>query len=188
MSEKLPKLLEAESHQTEAEIEPRQEALIDNSEGENKGHEKSEQLEENLAEKVESKAISKEEHKVSSERSERTEQQHPAIVNKQLKEMAYERALTRTRKHLSIPSRLFSKAIHSKILDRPSEAIGNTVARPSSMLGGAFFALVGTSLLLWITKKYGYEYNYLATILMFGGGMIVGLIVESIFKLIRHRR
>ncbi len=114
------------------------------------------------------------------------ENQHPVLVNKQLKDMAYSRALTRTRKHLSIPSRLLSRVVHSKALDRPSETVGKTIARPSSMLGGAFFALVGTSALLWITKKYGYEYNYLAVIVLFGIGMLVGLAIESLYKLIRR--
>lgn len=114
--------------------------------------------------------------------------QHPVYVNKQLKETAYSRTLTRVQKRLSVPSRVFSKAIHSKVLDKPSEVVGNTVARPSSMLGGAILAFLGTSVLLWITRRYGYEYNYLAVILLFAGGMILGLIAEASLKAIRKSR
>jgi len=130
------------------------------------------------------KAVSTEEHARKNIVEKKSE--HPVFINKQLKDMAYSRALTRTRKHLSAPSRLLSTIVHSKALDRPSEAIGKTIARPSSMLGGAFVALVGTSLLLWITKKQGYEYNYLAVIVFFAGGMIVGLALESLYRLVRR--
>lgn len=104
---------------------------------------------------------------------------HPVYVNKHLKETAYSRTLTRVQKRLSAPNRVFSKVVHSKALDKPSEVIGNTVARPSSMLGGAIIAFLGTSILLWVTRRYGYEYNYLAVILLFAGGMVIGLLVEA---------
>lgn len=113
---------------------------------------------------------------------------HPVLVNKQLKDMAYLRAMTRVRKHLSIPSRAFSKVVHSKALERPSEVIGNTVARPSGMLGGAFVAAIGSSILLWVTKHYGYEYNYLAVILLFVIGLTLGLAVEILWKTFRFKK
>ena len=113
---------------------------------------------------------------------------HPVLVNKQLKDMAYMRAMTRVRKHLSVPSRAFSKVVHSKALERPSEVIGNTVARPSGMLGGAFVAAIGSSILLWVTKHYGYEYNYLAVILLFVIGMTLGLAVEILWKTLKLKK
>lgn len=127
-------------------------------------------------------------HELSNTEKAHAPSQHPVLVNKQLKDTAYNRALTRVQKRLSAPSRVFSKAVHSKALDRPSEAIGKTVARPSGMLGGAIFALIGTSLLLWITRRYGYEYNYLAVILLFVGGMAVGLGAEAVLKTFRRSR
>lgn len=112
---------------------------------------------------------------------------HPVLINKQLKDMAYSRTMVRVRKRLSAPSRLLSRAVHSKVLERPSELASTTIARPSSMLGGAFIAAIGTSLLLWITKRYGYEYNYLAIVLLFAAGMILGLGVELAVKRLKKR-
>ncbi len=134
------------------------------------------------------KAATKEQHQERIESNIPTKKHHPMLVNKQLKDMAYMRALTRTRKKLSAPARAFSKAIHSDILDKPSEAIGKTIARPSGMLGGAFFAMIGTSLLLWVTRHYGYEYNYLAAILLFAVGMVAGLLLEASIRSIRRGR
>jgi hypothetical protein len=137
-----------------------------------------------LSKKVEQKAVSGKEF-APNDSSER--RHHPVLVNKQLKDMAYSRAMTRARKQLSLPSKLLSKAIHSKILERPSELIEKTIARPSGFLGGALSSAIGTSVLLWISNRYGYEYNYLAVILLFVCGMAIGLIIEATTKLLRKR-
>lgn len=113
--------------------------------------------------------------------------EHPTHNYKQLKNVAYNRTMTRTRKKLSKPSQAFSKVIHNKAVDQSSEFIGKTIARPSSMFSGAFFAFIGTSLLLWITRHYGYEYNYLVASMMFVIGAVVGVTIEfAILKLKKH--
>lgn len=138
-----------------------------------------------LSRRVEQQAISGKEIS----RAEHTENRHhPVLVNKQLKDIAYNRTMTRVRKHLSTPSRAFSKAVHSKLLDRPSEIAAKTVARPSSMLGGALVAALGTSTLLWVTKHFGYEYNYLVVIALFAIGMFLGLFIELAWKTARRNR
>ena len=113
---------------------------------------------------------------------------HPVLVNKQLKDMAFSRSMTRVRKKLSVPSRTFSKVIHAPVVDKSSEFIGKTIARPTSMLTGAFVAFVGTSALLWITRHYGYEYNYLLVILLFVGGAILGASIEGLWRMTHKNR
>ena len=113
--------------------------------------------------------------------------QHPVLVNKQLKDMAFSRAMTRARKKMSAPARAFSKVIHNPAVDKPSEFVGKTVARPTGMLWGAIFAFVGTSALLWITRYYGYEYNYLVAILLFVGGAAIGTALEGLAYALRRR-
>jgi hypothetical protein len=139
---------------------------------------------EQLSKNVEQQAIS---GKEMSRGDKVDNKQHPVLINKHLKEVSYSRAMTRMRKNLSLPSRVFSKIAHNPVVDKPSEFIGNTVARPSGMFGGAFFAAVGSSILLWITKHYGYEYNYLAVILLFGIGLVVGLASELAWKSYKRR-
>lgn len=141
---------------------------------------------EQLSRHVEQKAISGKEH--STGESESTHNHHPVLVNAQLKDMAFSRAMTRTRKQLSPVSRTFSKVVHNKVVDRVSETVGSTIARPTSMLWGAVFAFIGTSALLWITRYYGYEYNYLVAILLFIFGAIAGLAAEGIIRLIKSSK
>lgn len=154
-------------------------------------HQHTQEQEKTTTHNLEAIARQVEQHAISGEEYSRGEQhkapQHPVLVNKELKLLAYNRALTRARKQLSAPSRAFSKFIHNKSIDKPSEIIGNTIARPSGMVGGAFFALLGSSALLWISRHYGYEYNYLAFILLFGIGLLVGISVEGIIRLVKQR-
>lgn len=132
-----------------------------------------------------------EQHAVSGQERSHTEseqRQHPVLVYKQHKDMAFSRAMTRARKRLSASSRVFSKVIHAPIIDKSSEVVGKTIARPSGMLGGAFIAFAGTSALLWITNHYGYEYNYLVVLMLFAIGLVAGLAFEGLLKLIRRRQ
>ena len=106
----------------------------------------------------------------------------------ELKAMAKRRILKETRRQMSAPSRALSKVVHQPVVEKASE-IGASVARPSGVLGGGIFALVGSSLLLYITKHNGYRYNYLMFILLFVGGFILGMIVELLLHmLIRHKK
>ncbi len=139
---------------------------------------------ENIQKSVEQQAVSA--HERTALHHEHTKQ-HPVLVNKQLKDLAFARAMTRTRKKLSTPSKAFSRIIHSPVIDSSSEFIGKTVARPSSMMGGAVAAFIGTSILLWATRHYGYEYNYLLVILLFVAGAIIGVLGESLLNL-RHKK
>jgi len=137
-----------------------------------------------LSEKVEAHAVSgKELHPA----AESEQPYHPVIVNNQIKNMSYSRTMTRVRKRLSVPSRAFSKVVHSPLVEKPSELASHTIARPSGMLGGSLVATVGTLALLWTVRRYGYEYNYLAVVAMFATGAFAGLVVEGAFKLLKRR-
>jgi hypothetical protein len=126
-------------------------------------------------------------HEAHYTKTEHSNNHHPVIVNKQLKDMSFSRTMVRTRKRLSAPSRAFSKVIHAPVIDKSSEFVGKTVARPSGMLAGAFLAFIGTSILLWVTRYYGYSYNYLLVILLFAGGMVLGLAGEGVFRIVRKK-
>ena len=140
---------------------------------------------ERLTKLAETHAQSAVEHRTSPEQP---KDDHPVLIGKQLKDMAYERTMLRVRKQLSPPARLFSKIAHSPFIDRPSELIGKTIAKPSITLGGALTACIGATAFLWAAKRYGYEYNYLAAILLFILGGLAGLAAESIVKFLKRSR
>lgn len=109
-------------------------------------------------------------------------------VGKDLIEQSYKRTLTRTRKQLSPSMRGLSKVAHSPMIESVSEIASKTVARPSGVLAGGIFAFLGSSVVLWIARHYGYEYNFLLFALLFIGGFFVGLIVELLVKMLTLRK
>ncbi len=109
-------------------------------------------------------------------------------LHRDLKQSAYKRTLERTQNSLNGPEKALSKVIHAPVVETISTVTGNTVARPSGILGGSIFALIGTLLLTYFTRRYGFSYNYLIFVILFAGGFTAGLIVELFIHLIRKAR
>lgn len=138
-----------------------------------------------LARQAEQHAVSGKE--LSHKKEHRAPGPHPVLVNKQLKDIAFVRTMTRTRKKLHPTDRVLSKLIHNPVIDRPSDFLGKTLARPASMFWGALFAFIGTSVLLWITRHYGYEYNYFLALVLFVIGAVFGVLLEGLVYFLRRK-
>lgn len=113
---------------------------------------------------------------------------YPTFVNRSLKLIARRRLLKQIRRHLAPPDRAFSHIIHQPIIDQTSELAAKTVARPSGLLSGGLFALIGSGALLYIDKHYGYRYNFLVWMLCFAGGFVLGLVLEAIISFSKRLR
>ncbi|MEO5627303.1 MAG: hypothetical protein ABIQ89_00210 [Candidatus Saccharimonadales bacterium] len=109
-------------------------------------------------------------------------------VNKELKQQTWNRTMTRVRKHLSTPNRAFSKVIHQPVVDAASRVGEKTVARPSGLLMGSIFAFLGSCFFLWMSKHYGFRYNYLVFFLLFVGGFGLGIVVEMLAYIVRRKK
>ena len=81
---------------------------------------------------------------------ERTSQ--PVNLQKQKNEY-FAQTMQSTRKQLTQSQRLFSNVVHTKAIERTSEIIGTTVARPSALLGAFSFSAVGSVLIYIISRK-----------------------------------
>jgi len=131
-----------------------------------------------------------EQHAVSAAEFSPSRSEKPAtsqhLVNRELKQFTLQRSLTRVRQQLKPGEKLLSKAIHQPTVDKLSELTGQTVARPSGLLGGGLFALLGSTFILILAKHYGFEYNFLAFSALFLIGYLAGLLVELALKLARH--
>lgn len=107
-------------------------------------------------------------------------------VHRELKQTAYDRSMERIRSKLSPPARVFSKVIHNPAVEIISNGTAKTLARPSGILGGATAALIGSLVLLYLTKHYGFAYNYLLFVFLYIGGYFLGLLTEILLKLFRR--
>ena len=101
----------------------------------------------------------------------RTKQSLKAAFNSEMKD---------ARSQMSAPSRAFSKLIHSKPVEKTSEAIGSTIARPNAILSGSLAALILTTSLYFWAQYVGYPLSGFETIGAFLIGWIVGLIIDFV--------
>ncbi len=110
------------------------------------------------------------------------------LISKDLRIEALHRSLQRVRKHLSPANKVLSKAVHAPTIDTLSKVGEKTIARPTGLLTGAIVSLAGTSYLLYSAKHFGYTYNYFVIFILFGGGYLVGLVIELLIFTLRHLR
>lgn len=187
MSEKLhvPQQESVQHHENIERAKEHLESLRSKAEAEGKKHGSAEHVE-HAQKSAEVQAISGKE--MSPAESSKDAKPNTGYVNRELKDMAFKRSLNTARRQMNAPSKVLSKVMHQAAVEKISEVAGATVARPSGLLGGGLFALLGTSILLWVTKHYGYTYNYLMFFMLFIGGFALGMLGELAFKTLTHRR
>ena len=72
--------------------------------------------------------------------------------------------------------------------DKVSELTAKTVARPAGMLGGGLCAFLGSLLLLYVSRRYGYEYNFFSLVIFLFAGYVLGFILEFGYRGLKRRR
>jgi hypothetical protein len=162
-------------------------ALRQRAEAESEAHADEEVLEA-IKKDIEQAAVSKEDYKHSEAGNGGENTPTQTYVSRELKQMGFRRTLTNARLHMNAPQRLMSKAIHQPAVEKISEAAAPTIARPSGLIGGGLAALLGNSILLYITKHYGYRYNYFVFIALFIGGFAAGMLIELLVRMLARRR
>lgn len=103
----------------------------------------------------------------------------------QLHSQALSQNLKKVQKHLPVYQQQFSKFIHKPVVEKVSEGVGATVARPSGLLFAGIFSFTASLAVLTICRYFGYEYNFLIGLASLAGGFIVGLFLEAISKMIK---
>ncbi len=100
---------------------------------------------------------------------------------------AYKDTMQSLQRHLKPASRTFSRVIHNPAIERVSEVAGQTVARPSVMLGATTTALIVGSLTYATAKRYGFTLSGSELILSLLAGGVIGAIIEGLTKLFKRR-
>lgn len=91
---------------------------------------------------------------------------------------AYERLMTDARAHMSPTSRTFSKFIHNPVVEKTSDALGATVARPNALLAGSIMAFALTLAVYLVARHFGYPLSGFETIAAFIFGWVLGLVFD----------
>lgn len=107
---------------------------------------------------------------------------HAHLAGDHLKSHASRQTLKTVQRQLNRPERTFSKIVHNPAVENVSEVAGKTVARPYGLLWGGIFSVLGSLLVVIVTRFYGYEYNFVIGLSCFAGGFLFGLLFEVVFR------
>jgi hypothetical protein len=105
-----------------------------------------------------------------------------SYITKKLKNDAYKSTIELTQSKLNKRDLVFSKFIHSRLIENISSALENTVANPLALLIGGAVSLVCGSILLAQSRYYGYELQLSVFGLLFLVGFIFGLVIDIIWQ------
>lgn len=116
------------------------------------------------------------------------EKQKPTMLSKAEKTANFNATMDEAREQMSAPSRTFSKVIHNKAVEKTSEAVGDTLARPNALLYGAIFAFALTLGMYIIAKNMGYPLSGFETIAAFIFGWVIGITFDFLKVMITGKR
>lgn len=143
---------------------------------ENKSHE---QLDEARREALE-QANSVERKKEKDESKERSPAERRKPISRRDKEASFDATMHEVRSQMSAPSRAFSNFIHNPAVEKVSDAVGGTIARPNAILSGAVFAFLFTLAIYLVARFYGYPLSGGETVVSFAVGWVLGLAFDYV--------
>jgi hypothetical protein len=128
----------------------------------------------------------------SAEKAHKTHEKAPAekrgVISKRERKASFDSTMTEVRTHMSGPSRAFSSVIHQPLVEKVSDAIGNTVARPNAVLSGSLIAFLFTLGLYLIARFNGYALSGTETIAAFILGWLIGVGYDYLRLIITGKR
>ncbi len=100
------------------------------------------------------------------------------VVSKKERNASYKHHMKQLQSELSPTQRAFSKVIHNPVIEKTSEVVGSTIARPNAILAGALVAFVLVLGVYLVSKFYGYTLSGFETIGAFIVGWILGILYD----------
>lgn len=149
-----------------------------------RNHEQQERQAEKAKVEALEKAVSVEAKNNSEKEGSSRSSKRSSNLSRKAKEASFKAHMKRVQNELPPASRTFSKVIHNKAVERVSDAVGATVARPNAILSGAIFAFVLVLAVYIVAKTLGYPLSGFETIGAFIVGWVIGIIYDYIKALI----
>lgn len=109
-------------------------------------------------------------------------------VSKKEKDKEFNETMKSVRTHLSAPERTFSKFVHNKAVEKTSDVVGATVARPNAILAGSISAFILTGAVYIIARTFGYPLSGFETIGAFMIGFVLGILFDFFRVMITGKR
>lgn len=190
MSEKETSIAKNEHESTHEDLDAasqeQREALRDKLEKAEQEHHEG-QSEREAVEKASELAKEAEEKSDSSSTTSPAERRRGPISKKQLN-ASFETEMKHARREMNITDRLVSKFIHIKPVEKASDIIGSTIARPNAMLSGSIVAFIAITTLYFVSKYYGYPLSGFETIATFIFGWAIGILYDYFSVMIKGNK
>jgi hypothetical protein len=100
----------------------------------------------------------------------------------------YRTTMASVQRKLTPVSRSFSKLIHTPVVEKTSEALEQTVARPSVVAGATWTSLIVGGVFYLSARYYGFALSGSELLFSFLIGGVLGLVIEGLWRLIKRRR
>ena len=99
-------------------------------------------------------------------------------ISKKDRNASYKKTMSHIQSEMPVVNRTFSKVIHNPVIEKTSEVVGSTIARPNAIAAGAISAFVVSFLVYMIARYYGYPLSGFETIGSFVAGWLLGLLFD----------
>lgn len=99
-------------------------------------------------------------------------------ISKKQKEASFKRQMKEIQAEQPAVNRAFSKVIHNKVVEKTSDVVGSTVARPNAILAGAVTAFLLTLIVYVTAKMIGYPLSGFESIAAFIIGWVIGTVYD----------
>lgn len=109
-------------------------------------------------------------------------------ISKSEKKASYKKHMKHVQAELPPAQRVFSKIIHTPVVEKTSEFIGSTVARPNAILSGAVVAFFLVLAVYLIAKNLGYVLSGFETIGAFILGWVIGVLYDYFRVLVTGKK
>ncbi len=109
-------------------------------------------------------------------------------ITKSEKAASYKQTMQHVQSELTQTERAFSKVIHNPIVERTSDLIGGTVARPNAILAGSITAFILVLALYITARTMGFTLSGFETIGAFIIGWIIGILFDFLKTIITGKQ
>lgn len=109
-------------------------------------------------------------------------------ISKSEKKKSYKKTLTHVQAELPAAQRAFSKVIHNPAVEKTSEVVGSTVARPNALLSGGIVAFALVLAVYIVAKTFGYPLSGFESFGAFIVGYAIGILYDYFRVLITGKR
>jgi len=109
-------------------------------------------------------------------------------ISKKERTASFKKHMKQVQAELPAPQRAFSKLIHNPVVEKTSEFVGSTIARPNAILAGSVVAFFSVLAVYLIAKYLGYVLSGFETIAAFIVGWVLGIIYDYLRLIVTGKK